>query len=403
MLDQNGRRSSGAISDEASEVGTSAEPIAARPRTVIRALEDKDLDGVYELYTQVFGEEPLRRFRQRRSWQFEENPATRLTPSRCFVAERRGGIVGFIASFPARFKLGDEERVLHLECDLLVSEKVRRHDPTAAIRLLRTSTENPDHVLSNAFGYSPSHRQLRDWLKHRPVHATPIHVRPYHCGAILEFLVSSGRLPGILGAPPLSWLLRGLGVALDAVKALVNRMRRPSASDDYSIEIVTEIDEQFDALWNRLSASFPIVAVRDRQFVQWRFVDDPVFDNTVLVARDRDGMIAGYTAVRMTMKGPMRVGRIMDIFCSPTSTVLTTSLLRAALDHLERQRVDVVSCMGMHPAIRDVVKRYLYVAPRSLNNPALLLWKGSEDLRETVYDQASWHLSHADGDEGFAP
>lgn len=397
------RRSTGAISDEAPEAKPAAEPGVARRSTVIRPLENEDLDGVYELYRRVFGEEPLRRFKQRRSWQFEENPATRLKSSRCSIAERSGEIVGFIASFPARFKLGDQERVLYMECDLLVSEEARRHDPTAAIRLLRTSIDNPAHVLSNAFGYSPSHRQLREWLKHRPVHATPIYVRPYHCGAILEFLVSSGRLPGVLGTPPLSWLLRGLGVALDAVKALLNRVRRPRESDGYTIEIATRIDEEFTALWNRLSASFPIVAVRDRPFVQWRFVDDPVFDNTVLIARDREGTLVGYAAVRVTLKGPMRVGRIMDIFCAPTSTLLTTSLLRAALDQLERQRVDVVSCMGMHPAIRAVVKRYLYVAPRSLDNPALLLWKGSEDLRETVYDQASWHLSHADGDEGFAP
>lgn len=63
----------------------------------------------------------------------------------------------------------------------------------------------------------------------------------------------------------------------------------------------------------------------------------------------------------------------------------------------------MITCLGLLPTIRNRVKRYLYLKPKKIGDPALLYWKGDNKLKKIVYNENNWHLSHADGDEGFAP
>jgi hypothetical protein len=50
-----------------------------------------------------------------------------------------------------------------------------------------------------------------------------------------------------------------------------------------------------------------------------------------------------------------------------------------------------------------VIARFCYLTPRRLQKPALLLWKGDAALASDIYDPGNWHLTHADGDDGFSP
>jgi hypothetical protein len=99
----------------------------------------------------------------------------------------------------------------------------------------------------------------------------------------------------------------------------------------------------------------------------------------------------------------MRMGRILDVFCSPESEAVVEALMHAALAKFRREGADAVSCFGLHPAIRKTVRRYLYLAPASRQSPALAVWNGEPALRDAVYDANNWHMSHADGDDGFSP
>ena len=193
-------------------------------------------------------------------------------------------------------------------------------------------------------------------------------------------------------------------MVLNAATAAVNALRRPRAPRGYSVEEVHErAGPEFDELWEAVGPAFPIVAVRDRRFVQWRFFDDPVFDNMTFLARSADGEPVGYLAMRVSSKGPTRVGRILDVFCSPDSEPVVEALMHAALARFRREKADVVSCFGLHPGIRKRVRRYLYLTPASRQNPALLVWNGDPALQEAVYDANNWHMSQADGDDGFSP
>jgi hypothetical protein len=143
--------------------------------------------------------------------------------------------------------------------------------------------------------------------------------------------------------------------------------------------------------------------VRDRAWVEWRFLDDPIFADTVLAARDRRGALTGYLAFRVTARPDLRVGRILDLFAPPDDVATIDALLHRALELTRADRADLVSCVGLHPTIRRRVRRYLYVTPARLDRPAWFLWKGDPSLAGRVHDAGAWHLSHADSDIGFSP
>jgi predicted N-acetyltransferase YhbS len=366
----------------------------------IRSLAADDLDGVFALYGAVFGAEALERFRRRWRWQFFENPANECAASRMWVARRDGAIVGFLASFPTRLHVAGEEVIIHHDCDLIVSPDTRRMG--VGERLVRAYDECPN-PLSNALAYAAANGRIRGRVGYRPVHAVPVYYRPLRMGPVLAFAAGSPTAPAPLRRPPATWLRHAAALAMNGAVLAAGRVRMPRPARGWTVESLTAARGEFDELWRRLRPHYPIAAVRDRRFVQWRFLDDPVFRHTVLLAREPGGRPAGYLALRVTPRDRLRMGRIMDLFCDPGSVLAVDALLHAALAQFRSASADVISCLGLRPELRRVVQRYLYVRPARLDHPAWMLWKGNGIARELVYDAAQWHLSYADSDIGFGP
>lgn len=366
----------------------------------MRLFRNDDRDAVFSLYRDVFGEEAGDLFERRWDWQFEGNPARQNAPLLIWLAEKDGEIVGHLASFPQRMKVVDQVFVVYHDCDLIVSPKVRRQGVGRHLVKAYDTCPNP---LSNCLAYAPANGRIRERLGYRPANAIPRYLRPYDVAAMTNLLLSSERLPRPLKSPPATWVLRGLSLGLSVVAIAANAVRRPRPSTDFSVESVTAAGTEFDDLWARLSPQFVLSAIRDRQFVNWRFIDDPLFDNSILVARDNSGVLVGYLALRVWKRRGVVEGRIMDLFCPPESQEIVDSLLHGALLHLKRRRVDLVSCWGLHPGIRSKVRRHLYLAPSNFNHPSWFLWKGHHEMSATVYNASNWHLSCADSDIGFSP
>jgi len=366
-----------------------------RPTSAIRSCTARDYDGVFALYDEVFGVEAGRRFRERWRWQFFDTPACREAPSEMWVAELDGGIVGFLASFPVRMQLGGAVQLVYHDCDLIVAPQVRRGGVGQQLVEAYDRFANP---LSNALAYAAANGRIRERLGYRPVHAVPIALRPYDAAAIAAYLGLAQRLPRTL-APAAHVATAVLGVAFTAA----NRLRSPRLPAERTVDRVSRAGEEFDTLWSRCAPRFPFAAVRDRAWVEWRFLDDPIFADTVLAARDRRGALTGYLAFRVTARPDLRVGRILDLFAPPDDVATIDALLHRALELTRADRADLVSCVGLHPTIRRRVRRYLYVTPARLDRPAWFLWKGDPSLAGRVHDAGAWHLSHADSDIGFSP
>jgi predicted N-acetyltransferase YhbS len=369
-------------------------------RGEIRYFEARDQEQVESLYAEVFGERSLASWRRRFQWQFERNPSTASRRSLLWVAEYRHGIVGFLASFPMRVSVGETELVTLCPCDLMISSEARGLG--LGTRLMKHYLASGP-VLANALQYSAAAASIYDRLGYAAVAAEPQMLRPYDMGALVSSRIRA-RVEG--RSVPLSFAAGVaaplIGLVANTAAAGLNSVRKPRPSRAVAVAAITEAGPEFDRLWHQLRPRFAAVVVRDRAFVQWRFLDDPLRRNTVLVARSLSGEALGYAAVMVAERHDVRLGYLLDVFADPKADAVIDALMAAALKALEADHVAAVNCLGLHPGIRRRVHRYLYLRTRSRENPARFLWQGEPALAPVVYEASSWHLTHADGDETFS-
>ena len=366
----------------------------------VRLFRLEDQVAVFRLCGEAFGEAALHRFEQRWRWQFLDTPAAKIVQMLSWVAEHEGAIVGFLGAFPTRIKMLDQEFVIYHDCDLIVAPIVQRQG--VAKRLVQRYGECVSPLLS-CLGYNTANGRIRQHLGYHPVSIIPQALRPLQITGITRYLLAKDQIPRVIAYPPVSWAISASAVVLGTTVSLLNRIFFPPPVSAVRVEPIQYAGEEFDHLWETLRQQFPIAIVRDQAFVQWRFIDDPVFINTVLVARNPDRTLIGYLAARVSQTGKMRTGRILDVFAPFEVPDVARALIRSALELFSHERADIVSCVGLLPALRRHIIPYFYLTLRQFNQPALLLWKGNPELAPVVYDAVQWHVTQADSDIGFTP
>jgi hypothetical protein len=88
-----------------------------------------------------------------------------------------------------------------------------------------------------------------------------------------------------------------------------------------------------DRRWTNLERKYENTGVRDRAWVDWRYLKAPGFGCRVLLARV-DGEPAGYVAYRIVEANARRTGIIADLFTAPEDREVSAALLATALDDL---------------------------------------------------------------------
>jgi GNAT superfamily N-acetyltransferase len=368
---------------------------------VIKELNLKDKEKIYPLYAEAFGEKKLEIWKKRWNWEFINSPRTDISPSRMWIAQNSTGrILGFIASFPMLLKVGNREILTSSSGDLLVSKEGRGKG--IAQLLVKKYIESADILATDGFGYQPITGHIYRKLGFKPVEIEPVNVRPIELTDILRFLITSGRSPNIYLNRVLTGILLGASQVANLSLSILNRILIPPKTEDISICEAKNVGPEFDSLWNEISYAFPVCCVRDSKFVKWRFIEDPVNRHTLILAWEQNRKLLGYLAFCFSRKDNMLVGNIMDIFCHPASKVVIDQLMCSALEKMVKGGAAIISCMGVHPLIRTRLTKYLYLRAKNSEIPSLLYCK-DEQIKKWVYNKNLWHVTKADGDEGFDP
>ena len=365
----------------------------------IREFRDKDISELYNLYSEAFGTEALARWQKRWKWEFVDNPACKVLPSRIFVAEDSNqGLMGCVGSFPVELKVGDKIVPYPYGCDFLVAKASRNKN--VGSRLVQAYAESAP-VMATSFFHTDVSVHILKKFGFQAVYSEPVYVRPVNFLPVLKLIKKSKTLPKFVSGKPVYPLIRNSSFIANGTIMAFNRWKHPKRSLKCEIKEVIRVDSEYDELWERCSKKFPIIVKRDSKFIKWRFMDDPVFKHTLLSIRDKNGVLNGYIDVRVSDLGDMKVGQIMDIFCDPDSIEIVDALICEGLKVLGERKVDLIKCIGLHPKIRRPIEKYLYWKSSMMEVPAMVLWKGDPELEKLLYDKSNWHLSLADGDGGF--
>ena len=298
----------------------------------VRKYKDGDEIEINRLFNEILCKDRHRTLDEWR-WKMKENPAkVKDIANYITVVEADGKVIGQYANWPVDFKYKDEivkvghpiENFIHpdyrLSFDVQLDMFNRQYEATS------------EEDVSFGFGFPNQVAYLigKRFLGYKDIgELATLSTR-------LSFLFPVKRrfpfLPKVLFS-----LIQQMSEYFYKIK--INLTKRQS---DISVEEVVEFNSEYDELWNKVKDYYPLLAVRDGVYMNWRYLKKPTREYKIFFAR-KGAEIKGCIVLKIiddsTYFWGARVGLIMELLCLKDAGI-PVELLKTALNYFVSGGVD---------------------------------------------------------------
>jgi GNAT superfamily N-acetyltransferase len=288
----------------------------------IREYRESDEEQILELRKIVFNEN-----RDKQWWQWIHRNSP-FGPATIIVAEINGRIIGHHATIPVPIKIGDQATRGSHGIGLMVHPDYRRQGLFIAMaNALRLSPSVGYRSISVGTPSDQAHSGFVNKLNVSEICEVPNLVKVIDWGTVLK---QHYKIPAFAGRP--FCYIR---------EQFMYRM--PSPKDNgIKIEEVTSFDERIDTFWQKASKMKNIMIIRDRKYLNWRYVANPGNKNKIWMATKQQE-IAGYIVSNLE-KGVLARGYIVDILTLPGEDRVARLLIARAIRYLKEEGAATISC-----------------------------------------------------------
>ncbi len=364
----------------------------AKQRATVRNASEADEPQMLELLSRAFGRWPAFELNvtplEHMRWKMRSDP---IASRHQWVAEIDGRIVGMVLRIVRRVRVRGRDCLLRDGVDVAVDPRYQDEGLYAAILdHARESPQASEFDLAWAYSTNPRTRRRSREADRREI-SNPIQVlqRSYNARAIVARRRAKygGRLP--------AWLAV-LRIKLEtAFNRLGHRPYWRPAKRAWSITTLERFDDRIDECFDEAAKPFDFLAVRSRDYMNWRYCDPAAGRFTVRIA-EQEGRILGYLVFKLT-EG---TGYIVDLLALPGRIDVVRSLVEDALRFFREAGAELVSCwmISRHP-YNGILRRYGFVDSRSEVGFRYRLVSLDESEVEFLADpDARIHLTHGDSD-----
>ena len=97
-------------------------------------------------------------------------------------------------------------------------------------------------------------------------------------------------------------------------------------------------DEEFTRLWENVHDHYAIAVVRDAQYLNWRYVHNPVREYRIFAAREQ-GRLRGFVVLGSVLRAVRGIptGNIAECLIAPDSLLAAEALLHHAVEVFVRE------------------------------------------------------------------
>jgi GNAT superfamily N-acetyltransferase len=370
-----------------------SERVLARARRMMRSeilTGRADPDGLLALTRIIFPGEDVSdpKFL---TWLYDRNPGGRAVE---FLTRNQGLVTGHIAFLPLRYKIGNGTAVGSVVVNAITHPDYRGRGIFMILHDLAAKAALAERVaFSFGFANLSSEKGCLRHLGYRKLANLPLWVLPFN-------------LPRILASQPSkrSKAWRSAAWAAQPPLNLWRWARRPRKGPSADIRKIAEFGPEFDELWASASKNLNNALIRDRAFLNWRFVEAPTRRYNLWAAFDGSRPVGCLAGRSMEIEG-LRWGFIVDLFSedSPDGRAAASWLVAAFHAHLAGEGTDIAaSLMPAHaPAARALRRNGYVVCPPSLlprDFPVLLRWNMPEPPPPRFFETSNWFMTLADFD-----
>lgn len=297
----------------------------------IRSYQEGDEQQVLRLRHMVFGDlDPVRLRPSTWHWQFRNNPAGEAF---CCLAEDRGVIVGQYVAIPTRFSVRGQETLFAFSCDTMIHPEYRNQGMFLALANELYRSIESRYQITTVWGFPneislPGFTRRLGWhtLALFPLWVLP--VRPFQ--AIRRHL-------SLLNRPKSDAPLSGKGPA----SVVSTDQEMPGLL----IQTINHFGDEFDQLWSSHKRLAPVVQIRDRLYLNWRYLGVPEFGYRPFAIKWK-GRLSGYMVIRMMDLMGHSFGALVDLFPFPIGDrTITNRLFRFARNYCKGHGAEFLTCL----------------------------------------------------------
>jgi hypothetical protein len=322
----------------------------------------------------------------------QEGSPYRDTEPYCLLIRNDRAIAGMGASIPQLYTIGGVEHWAAIGGDFAIRPEYRRHhlsvrlghtiiaDVAILVGWTKGLGDRSAIAIDRAVESKASDLKYAWAVGHKRV---PILVKPTDWPFVAGQLSDNAmvkKAAGLLGSP------------LDGLR---EKLIMPRPARGVAIRRVSSFDDGIDKLWERARNYYPVMLVRSRRQLAWRFVARPDASYAKFVAVDGANLVGYMICLTLEANG-MRCGYIVDFLTDNESPHLFALLLNAAEMEMVREGAKVICIMAPR---RYWMWRYGYFPgrPASRSNLVARVNTANPALR-ILSDLQQWFITMAEGD-----
>jgi GNAT superfamily N-acetyltransferase len=263
-------------------------------------------------------------------WTYLQHPLASATEPGLWVYRKDGRVEGEQGMLPVAVKIGSATYRGGWVIDLAVSQAFQLKGVGAMLN------EIAFKEAELSLGFEVSKAARRSFLRAgwQDLGTVPLWVRPLEASAVVR-----GREEDI----PLRVAARATSVLLRAHEWLASLAVLLLRTELVQVQ---RFDERADRIWESVSPAYPVIARRDRTYLNWRFADFPrpryrLF--YLVVARDA----VGWVVLRLGERNGEPAGFIIDMLCLPRWLPV---LLARCVSFFRAERASAVVCLHRSPS-----------------------------------------------------
>jgi GNAT superfamily N-acetyltransferase len=340
-----------------------------------------DLEGILSLRRIVFGEMEKDKLDDRFwNWEFREGPDGKAF---VYVVEDEHKIIGHFADIPRRFYVQGEVVLGTLSVDLMVHPDYRRKgifEAMGTYGVRRVKQENGLFLF--AFPIRPETIQGFKKLGWREVVELPVLVYPIRFVGIARRYLSSAALSHVFGGISRCFYF------------LLTGLKRRKGAEEVELEKMDSLDDQFDTFWEKASTSTfsPIMGVRNRNYLNWRYLQHPTRNYSIYRAK-RNGEMKGYIVLRRVELLGFNSTVIVDLLALDEG--ILSVLVEQGIQHSQQEASDLVGFMVPKGHLYHKLLRKMGFLP-SFKRFLFMVYPNSDEA--IILAPEKWYVNWGDAD-----
>jgi len=160
---------------------------------------------------------------------------------------------------------------------------------------------------------------------------------------------------------------------------------------DMEIKKIDIFDERINDFWEKVSSDYPIILVRDKEYLNWRYVEEPHKKNTIFIA-EKGGQILGYIIFNIMQRNDRGYYcAILDLLTIKDDSVIL-KLLSFTINFLLNEKIDVVTFLTSDSFQSKALNKLGFV--KGKYSKKLIAVSYSPDFNASFFlDSGSWFIT----------